>query len=232
MILVTVSFLVALGVTWLTTPWVLALAVRRGVMAVPRSRDVHTEPKPRLGGIAIYAGVLAAVILTVTMREFRPNAHHAWSHELVGVLLGATFIAIVGVIDDVRDLRAIWQAVAILLGGAILIAFGVRIDGFANPFSLQIEAMHRPGDWVSLSFPASVAITLFWVLLVTKTVDAIDGLDGLAAGVCAISSATLALLAAATGQDQGPAVALVATAVTGACIGFLRFNYSPARASS
>jgi UDP-GlcNAc:undecaprenyl-phosphate GlcNAc-1-phosphate transferase len=74
-----------------------------------------------------------------------------------------------------------------------------------------------------------VAVTLFWVLLVTKTVDAVDGLDGLAAGVCAISAATLALIAAASAQAEGPVVALVAAAVTGSCIGFLRFNYSPAR---
>ncbi|MBM3494043.1 MAG: undecaprenyl/decaprenyl-phosphate alpha-N-acetylglucosaminyl 1-phosphate transferase, partial [Armatimonadetes bacterium] len=88
---------------------------------------------------------------------------------------------------------------------------------------------YDPRRWIPLSLPVSVAVTAFWVLLVTKTVDAIDGLDGLAAGVCAISAATLALLAAASRQTGGPAIALVAAAVAGACIGFLRFNYSPAK---
>ena len=228
MILITVSFLIALCVTWVATPRVLNLALRLGVMAVPRERDVHTEPKPRWGGIAIYAGVMVATLLTVTLRQFRPDVRAAWTEPVAGMLIGATFIAIVGLIDDVRDLRAVWQALAILCAGAMLIAFGVRIEGIANPFKAQL-GHHNPESWIALSYPVSVALTLFWILLVTKTVDAIDGLDGLAAGVCAISSATLALLAAASAQKGGPVVALIAAAVTGSCVGFLRFNYSPAR---
>ncbi len=229
MIGVTVAFLMAMGITWALTPWVVRLANRCGAIAVPRDRDVHESPVPRWGGIAIYLGVLAAVLVTVTYRHFITRGANGWSWHLVGVLVAATFLCLIGMLDDIRDLRAIWQALAIIIGGAILIAFGVRIDGITNPFIAQKPGAYNPARWMELAPVISVFATLFWVFLVTKTVDAIDGLDGLAAGVCAISSATLALLAAASNQPQGPSIALLAAAVAGSCIGFLRHNYNPAR---
>lgn len=229
MTLVCLSFIIALAVTWFLTPHVLKLAVRCGAMAIPRARDVHETPKPRWGGIAIYAGVVLATAITVTLRGGRPGVEHAWTPQLVGVLVAGTFIALIGIIDDLKDLRAIWQALAILTAGAILVGFNVRIEGIGNPFVFGGEERYDPSRWIALPMWGSVLLTLFWVFVVTKTVDAVDGLDGLAAGVCAISSATLALLAAASHSPGGPTVALVAASVTGACIGFLRFNYSPAR---
>lgn len=224
------AFLVALSVTWWITPWVLRLAVRYGAIAVPRDRDVHEKPTPRWGGIAIYCGVLAAVLLTVTVRHLRvAPGENGWTWSLVGVLLAGTFIALVGMLDDLRDLSAAWQALGILAAGAVLIAFGVRIEGITNPLVVQQSGEYNPARWIGLGPVASVVVTLFWVFLVTKTVDAIDGLDGLAAGVCAISSATLALMAASSHQPGGPTMALLASAVAGSCIGFLRHNYRPAR---
>jgi UDP-GlcNAc:undecaprenyl-phosphate/decaprenyl-phosphate GlcNAc-1-phosphate transferase len=224
-----VSFLVALGVTWAVTPWVVKLAERYGVLAVPRDRDVHDKPTPRWGGIAIYFGVVAAVAITITYRHIITHGVNGWNQHLVGILVAGTFIGLFGLLDDVKDLRALWQVLAILTAGAILIAFGVRVEGLTNPLVSQPPGTYNPKQWIELSLPVSIFLTLFWVFLVTKTVDAIDGLDGLAAGVCAISAATLALLAAASRQPQGPSLALLAAAVVGACVGFLRHNYNPAR---
>ncbi len=231
MIGMTVAFVVALTLTWWLTPSVLCLAKRHGAMAVPRSRDVHETPTPRWGGIAIYAGVVTAIVLTVTWRHFYPNVSDAngWTWRLLGVLLAATFIAAVGMVDDVKDLRAIYQAAAILAAGGILLAFGVRIEGMTNPFIATSNAVYNPARWIPFAPALSIVGTLFWVFLVTKTVDAIDGLDGLAAGVCAISSGTLALMAAASHQPEGPTIALMASSVAGGCIGFLRHNRYPAR---
>jgi len=218
----TASFIVALAVAWAVTPSVLHLAWRKGALAHPRDRDVHTEPTPRWGGIAIYLGVVLAVIFTVTARHIIPGGA-GWNWQLVGILLAGTMIAAIGIIDDVKDLRALFQIIGIVSAGIVLISFGVRIESLTIPF---VEV--KPGSWsgVNLAFWPSVFITLFWVFLVTKTVDAIDGLDGLAAGVCAISAATLGLMAAASDQ---PSVALLAAAVAGACIGFLRYNFNPAK---
>lgn len=230
MILLFAAFAAAMGVTWLVTPAVVRLAERCGAVAVPRDRDVHTTPTPRWGGIAIYFGVLAAVALTVTLRHLQTGGKYGWNIHIIGILIAGTFIGLLGMLDDLKDLSARWQILAILAAGAILIAFGVRIDGLTNPFVLQKPgAPYNPKAWIELSLPISILATLFWVFLVTKTVDAIDGLDGLAAGVCAISAATLALLAAVSHQPDGPTLALLAAAVVGACVGFLRHNYSPAR---
>lgn len=231
MIGLTGAFVVALAVTTLTTPWVMRLAARCGAMAVPRDRDVHEAPTPRWGGMAIYAGAVVAIIAAVSYRHWRTDGANGWNLQLLGLLLGATFIAVVGVVDDLLDLRPVWQLAAIAAAGTILIAFGVRIEGVTNPLS----GLHagptdtEPSRWVALPFPVSVGATLFWVLLVTKTVDAIDGLDGLAAGVCAISSVTLALLATTSHQPGGPAMGLVTAALAGACVGFLRLNFHPAK---
>src|SRR2546423_2787404 len=100
-----------MGITWALTPWVLNLAIRFKVMAVPRDRDVHVQPTPRWGGIAIFLGVVAAVALTVTVRHFTKNVHeNGWTWHLAGVLLAGTFIALLGMLDDLKELRALWQA--------------------------------------------------------------------------------------------------------------------------
>lgn len=234
MIALAAAFLVALLVTAALTPVTIRLARRFGAIAVPRDRDVHEKPTPRWGGIAIYTGVMVAIVLSVSYRHWRTDGANGWTPQLAGLLLAATLIAIVGVLDDLRDLPPAWQLVAILAAGSILIAFGVRIEGISNPLAAsaapsQAQPAYNPARWLQLPIPVSLAVTLFWVVLVTKTIDAIDGLDGLAAGVCAISSATLALLTTVTRQPGGPAVGLVAASIAGACVGFLRYNFNPAR---
>lgn len=232
MIALAATFLLAFAVTTLTTPAVIRLATGRGVMAVPRDRDVHQTPTPRWGGIAIYAGVVVAVIVAVSYRHWRTDGVNGWTPQLVGLIVASTFIAGVGLVDDLLDLRPAWQLLAITAAGLILITFGVRIEGVSNPLAGLGSAYgsgYDPSRWVQLPMAVSIGATLFWVILVTKTVDAIDGLDGLAAGVCAISSVTLALLAIASPQPGGPAIGLVAASVAGACLGFLRYNFSPAR---
>lgn len=234
MIGLTVAFLVALTVTYLTTPHVMRLATRCGVLAVPRVRDVHEKTTPLWGGIAICAGTFVAIVLTVSYRHWRTGGANGWTLQLVGLLLGATVMALVGILDDKRDLKPAWQILGITAAAVVFMIFGVRIEGVSNPFASAglvgpSGREYNPLRWVPLPLPLSIAATLIWVIGVTKTVDAIDGLDGLAAGVAAISAATLALLATVIPQQGGPAIGLVAASVAGACIGFLRFNFNPAK---
>jgi UDP-GlcNAc:undecaprenyl-phosphate GlcNAc-1-phosphate transferase len=223
------TFAIAMGVTWWLTPSVAKLAIKHGAVAVPRDRDVHETPTPRWGGIAIYLGVILAAVIGITLRHIQSHGEFGWNRHLLGILLAGTFVGLVGLLDDLKDLRAIWQIAGLIGAGIVLVLFGVRIDVLTNPLG---------GSWFSLSLPVSACLTLAWVLVVTKTVDAVDGLDGLAAGVCAISATTLALLAANSGHYVGrvfhpspeaPALAVLSAAVAGSCIGFLRHNYSPAR---
>jgi UDP-GlcNAc:undecaprenyl-phosphate GlcNAc-1-phosphate transferase len=222
--------LIAAFLTAWITPIVLRYAEKSKAVDMPEARRVNTRPMPRLGGVAIYLGFLIAVILTVTLRQFSRAGQHTWTMQILGVLLATTFVAVVGLIDDFRDLSAKVQSLALVTAGLILFAFGVRIEGVTNLFggasSLSYNALQ---SWHPLGLVASLLLTIFWVFVVTKTVDAIDGVDGLAAGVCAISAATLALMAVQLRNPEFATLALIAAALAGACLGFLRHNYHPAK---
>src|SRR5438067_1070323 len=147
-----------MGVTWAVTPAVVRLAVRAGAVAVPRDRDVHETPTPRWGGIAIYLGVIAAVALTVSLRHLQTGGKYGWNVHIAGILIAGTLIGLLGMVDDLKDLSAKWQILAILAAGIVLIAFGVRIEGLTNPFVIQKPgAAYNPSGWIELSLPISVA---------------------------------------------------------------------------
>ncbi len=229
--------IVAALVVGALTPGVKRWAERIGAVDQPSARRINTKPMPRLGGVAILVGFLVAVILTVTVRQISSGQHN-WTHEVIGLLVAVLLAALLGLADDLKDLAAKWQALGLVAIGIILFVFGVRIDGISNPFAGPLPAHYNPDVyWHALGLPVSLICTVVWVFVVTKTVDAIDGVDGLAAGVCAIAAATLALMSAqlhsADGPTlqryDGPTLALIAAALMGACIGFLRFNYHPAR---
>lgn len=221
-----IAAIVAALVTSGVTPFVRAWVEKRGAIDQPEERRVNETPKPRAGGIAIFAGFIVAILLTVGVRHFN-TGQHAWTMQITGVLLAVTFVALTGLIDDFKNLPAKWQALAIVGASLILYAFGVRIEGITNPFGPGGDnALLR---WHELPQAISLVLTVLWVFTVTKTVDAIDGVDGLAAGVCAISAATLALMATLLRSHDGPTVALLAAGLTGACLGFLRHNYFPSK---
>ena len=226
--ILTAAFIAAI-VTALVTPFVQRWAERHGAVDQPSERRVNKAPMPRAGGVAIYIGFTVAVILTVTFRQFSKSGQHTWTPQVVGVLLSTTFVALIGLLDDFKDLAAKWQALALIAGGIILVAFGVRIEGVTNPLG-PVGATYNPFlNWHAFNYATSVAATLIWVFAVTKTVDAIDGVDGLAAGVCAISATALALMAVQLSKPEFATLALVAAATAGACLGFLRYNYHPAK---
>ena len=230
MIGILAAALIAAFLTAWITPMVLRYAEKSSAIDMPGDRRINTRPMPRLGGVAIFAGFLIAVLLTVTLRQFSRTGQHTWTLQIVGVLVATGFMALVGLIDDFRDLSAKLQALALVTAGLILFAFGVRIEGVTNIFggasTLSYNALV---NWRPLGLVASLLMTIIWVFVVTKTVDAIDGVDGLASGVCAISAATLALMAVQLRNPEFATLALIAAALAGACLGFLRHNYHPAK---
>ena len=224
------AFGLALALSYLLTPLVSKLAVRFGAVAVPRERDVHSKPLPRWGGLAMFGGFLLTLgvvyLYIITHRHIFPWTASELNH-FTGVILAATLVAIVGTLDDKFEVSAIFQSVALVAAGVVLVMFGVRIEGITNPFYHGPPAAHGyypPG--LMLSFPVwfSDFATVLWVFGVAKTVDFIDGLDGLAAGVCAICAATLALMSAQVHQYE---VTIIAATLVGVCLGFLRYNKHP-----
>ena len=227
-----VAFALALALTWALTPLVQKLAVRFGAVAVPRERDINTKPMPRWGGLAMVCAFLLTLGLVytwiVTHRHIFPWTPHTLM-QFAGVLLGAALVALMGALDDKYEVSAVWQALALVTAGAVLILCGVRIEGMTNPFAHPSPHPPRhgydPATWLPFPLWFSALGTVVWVFLVAKTVDFIDGLDGLAAGVCAICGTTLALMSAQVGQYE---VTIIASALVGVCLGFLRYNYNPA----
>ena len=206
------AFVIAAGVALLVTPGVIFLAKKTGAMDAPDPRKVHKRPVPRIGGLGIYLGFLAAMIVVLSYVPIAPDV----AFELEGLMVGGTLIVALGLVDDYTNLPAKVKLVGQIVAAAVLvIGFDVRIDFITDPF----------GDYLFLEWLA-IPATLFWIVGLTNTVNLIDGLDGLAAGVATIASITIFLVAL---QQGIMFVAVFTAAIAGAAIGFLYYNFNPAR---
>ena len=206
------AFMIALGVALILTPAVIAFARRTGALDKPDARKVHARPIPRIGGIGIYAAFMVSILVQLIFVELTPE----FMMSLIGLMVGGTIIVAIGIIDDYCDLPAKVKLLGQILAAAVLvIGFDVRIDFITDPL----------GDFIYLEFFA-IPATIFWIVGLTNTVNLIDGLDGLAAGVSSIAAVTIFLVA----MEEGiPFVAMVTAALAGAAVGFLYYNFNPAR---
>lgn len=213
-------FAVAAAVTYLLTPLARRLAVAVGAMATPRDRDVHTIPTPRLGGLAMYAGLAAALLvatrLPLVSKIFREHS------EPRAVLLAGGVIVVVGALDDRYGLDALTKLAGQVLAAGVMVLSGVQL--LVVPFPSQ----------GSLSLGGyGVPLTVLLTVLLVNAVNFVDGLDGLAAGVTAIAALALFLytyhLSVAYHQERAGPATLLAAVLAGVCVGFLPHNFSPAR---
>ncbi len=200
------AFFIALFVSLMLVAPVRALALRVGMVDLPGPRKVHLTPIPLLGGLAMYAAVVIAVLFA-----FNGPARS----QIVGILIGATLVAAVGVLDD-RGLlhHQIKLFVGMPLAAAILLISGIR----AQVFGALLGG--RGADLLD------AALTVVWVVGITASFSILDHMDGLCAGVAAMASVFFALLAYLNGQTL---VTTLAAAVLGAATGFLRWNFKPAK---
>src|SRR6187397_3347440 len=176
-----------------------------GVVDQPDARRLNKRPIPRLGGLAIFLGILVPSLAFLDL-----------SGEMRGILLGAAVACVVGAIDDFRGLDPLPKLAGQVAAAAIACASGVWIDHFTLPF---LGAVDLPA-WVGMP------LTVVWIVAVMNMVNFLDGMDGLASGVCAIAGLTFAILALSLGKTDA---AILSAVVAGACIGFLRHNFFPAR---
>ncbi len=211
---------VAAVVTLVVTPLVRRVSVRYGLVDYPGGRKVHSHPISRLGGVAIFAGVAAAVGVEIVgglrgMWDIGFITQASDRMNVVGLFAGILLVFLVGVIDDIWNLSA-----GAKLGGQIVAATIVAIAG------LQIEYVGNPfgGGLIMLGLLA-VPVTVVYLVGFANVINLIDGLDGLAAGVSAIAAMSLLVLAV---QGNRFAAAALAAGLIGACLGFLRYNFHPA----
>ena len=217
-----ITFALAFIVSFSATPIAKKLAFKIGAVDVPRDkRRMHKKPIARLGGTAIFTGFLISVLFAVISI---PNIFKA-SRELVGLIVGILIIEIMGILDDVIQLKArtklIFQITAAL---AVVFIGNTRIESITNPFAASGISV--------LSWYISYPLTILWIVGITNAVNLIDGLDGLAAGVSSISSLSLFFISILRTDVNISIViytSIITIALAGATLGFLPFNFNPAK---
>ncbi len=200
------------------TPKVRELALRFGVLDAPDERRMHANPTPRIGGIAVYLGVAFALFVSIGFALQTTLFHSADdTQDFFGLLFGGTLIMLVGVWDDVMGMKPRGKLLAQVVVALVSMVYGFHIGSFRIPF----------GDvYVSLPPWIDYPLTLLWYLGMMNAINFLDGLDGLLAGVTAISG--LFLFAIAIGHGHVGA-ALVLAALVGGALGFLPYNFNPAK---
>jgi len=207
------SFLVALGVTFALTPLMKRVAYACNLLAYPGKRKIHHKPTPYLGGIAIYGGFIAGMFIVVLSKVVFTSQFIV---QITGIFIASTFIVIVGVWDDVKNIRPWMKLIGQAAAAGILFYCGLRIEVLTNPFS---------GQEITIPFWVSLIFSLLWFLGLMNAMNLIDGLDGLAAGIAAIVS--IALMFVSIYLRNYPNVFILGV-LAASCLAFLSFNFYPA----
>jgi UDP-GlcNAc:undecaprenyl-phosphate GlcNAc-1-phosphate transferase len=215
---------VAAGVTYLMTPLARRFALRIGAMAEPRDRDVHSIPTPRLGGLAMYAGVCAAFLVASQLPALQRVYRYS---DVTAVLVAGGIVVLLGLVDDRWGIDALTKLAGQVVAAGVMVLLG-----------LQLLTLTLPGVGAVSLGPESVLLTVLLALLTINAVNFIDGLDGLAAGVGAIAalaffvfsySLSSGQITSGLEQERISAPTLIAVVLAGACLGFLPHNFNPAR---
>lgn len=220
---------VAAGFSYAVTPLVIPLSRKLGAVDVPDDRKVHAAPTPSLGGVALFVGFLAAFIVAARMDQFAPSFRPFFvfpPNEPLAIAIGATFLLIVGMVDDIKGVSAPARLAAQIAAGGFVFLSGVRLEFIRWPLGT---------DAVVLSQDISAIATILWIVLIVNAVNLIDGLDGLAAGITAIAAGSFFIYTfqvnqgLAEGELLEQNAPLIAIIVVGATLGFLRYNFNPAK---
>jgi UDP-GlcNAc:undecaprenyl-phosphate GlcNAc-1-phosphate transferase len=216
-------------VTFLLTGLVRMLALRTGAVAMPRERDVHRAPIPRLGGVAMYGGVLAGVLLSHQLPVLRRSFE--FSGDVVGVLAAGGLIMLIGALDDRFELDSLTKFAGQITAAGVLVLYGVQWFIFWVPWNGGAGSV---GSVLVLGQDQAVLVTVALAVVLINAMNFVDGLDGLAAGIgliaaVAIGAFTLQLLYRSGGSVSVYPPTLIAALVAGACLGFLPHNFQPAR---
>jgi UDP-GlcNAc:undecaprenyl-phosphate GlcNAc-1-phosphate transferase len=209
--------LLAAVLTFLFTPIVRSAAMRSGAYMSIRERDIHTSITPRWGGVSMWLGMSITLLIVHRL----PLVGQSFGREAQGIFLAASFVMLLGALDDRFDLDSITKFAGQALAAGILLLHGVQI------LWLPINGI--------LTLPASIGqvLTVLFVITVINAVNFVDGLDGLATGIVAICATAFFIfsyvLAVVNGFNRAGAPSLITAVVIGMCLGFLAHNFHPAR---
>ncbi len=198
------AFIASLITVIIITPFVMKFAVKIGAIDKPNYRKVHQKVMPRLGGLAIFIGVVVGY--------FVGGLHN---YQITGITVGGLIIVLIGILDDKLELSAKVKLLGQIAAAGVVVVSGLQIEFITLPYFGQVE-------FGLMAIP----ITIFWIVAITNAINLIDGLDGLAAGVSAIVITTIAVLAGIAGKEM---ILLIALIFLGSTLGFLWFNFHPAK---
>lgn len=213
---IAIAFLLAFITSFVTVPYTIKLAYKKGAIDIPNERKVNKKPIPRIGGIAVIIGFLVAstylIIQGTVEKTLTLNDSSQYGKKLIGFLIGIFIIGTVAYIDDIKNLKPWEKLIAQILAAIIVYLFGIRIDTINNEIISPV-----------LSF----ILTVGWIVGVTNAINLIDGLDGLSSGITLISSLSLLIIFA---TNSSPIIAVILiTSLSGAIVGFMPFNIYPAK---
>ncbi|MBS5856896.1 MAG: rubredoxin [Clostridia bacterium] len=219
---IAIAFLLAFIVTFMATPYTIKIAHKVGAVDVPKDqRRMHKKAMPKFGGPAVILGFLVSVIYLLIVMSMENTINlfgtEQYGMKLLGIFLGILIISITCIIDDIKTIKPLTKLAGQVLAAIVVVAFGVRINELQIPFVQDAQAQEI----------FSIFITIVWIVGVTNAINLIDGLDGLSSGISVISAISLLIIFV---LNDSPMVAiLLITALAGALVGFLPFNFSPAK---
>ena len=220
---------IAAVVSYFLTPLAIRFAPRLAAIDVPSdARRVHRQPIPRTGGLAVaatFVGVGLAGIVGNEIFDFAPPLRSVRAPEVYALFAGVAVGGLLGYLDDRLQLRARWQFVFQIVLAAIALLASIRIERLPNPFGERsFELVGSP-----VGEAAAIAVTTLWVMGMINSANFVDGLDGLLAGIALIAAGTLGLISLIDPANPQPLVALLCALLAGSLLGFLPYNFHPAR---
>lgn len=219
---IAIAFVLAFVVTFVTTPYTIKIAKKVGAVDIPKDeRRMHKKSMPKFGGPAVILGFLVSTIYLLIVMSMEKTINlfglEEYWKKLLGFLVGIGIISAFCVVDDIKTIKPITKLIGQILAGIAAVVAGIRIEGVTLPF-LNFPEMHQV---------TSVILTIAWVVIVTNAINLIDGLDGLSSGISVISAVSLLIIFVLNGSSMVSVILI--TALAGALVGFLPFNFSPAK---
>ena len=218
---IAIAFLLAFITAFVITPYTIRLAKKVGAVDIPNDRRVNKKPMPRLGGLAVIAGFLVSVIYLVISASIEGKINlsdDGLNIKLLGILGGMLVLGIVCYIDDVKDIKPLVKLAGQVTAAIIVASSGVLIDNFTIPFKENSFVLNEVFSFI---------LTVGWIIGITNAINLIDGLDGLSSGITLISCLSLVVVFA---LNESPLIAIILiTALAGAIVGFLPYNFNPAK---
>ena len=219
---IAIAFLLSFIISFMATPYTIKFAKKKGIVSGEKGASrMHNREMPRFGGPAVILGFVVAVVYLLIIMNMEGSINlfswQQYGHKLLGMFLGIAIIAITGIIDDIKEIKPLVKLAGQLLAAIVAVGFGIRIQEISLPFLGAPE----------IGETLSIIITICWIVGITNAINLIDGLDGLSSGISVISSISLLIIFILNGSST--LSILLITALAGALVGFLPFNFSPAK---